>query len=297
MKKKTPMSENIYYDSCLSHSMKNPLAVFSVSAVSIICHVALLLAFFFVSRHVSSQKESFSVINVSMVAFPTQQQSSKSENHPVFNDAKPIKTSDKVAVYKAPSEPIIEAKKAKKTESAKIVNIPSKSIKKKISLKKTTFQPSKIVKNVVQQLEEQLEQSRPSPLEREISRLQDEVKQPHAVKNEKGQSSKSTGYGGQHSEKQMAIYGEQVKYYVEKHWAFSNQMTSDSTDLETILVVKIMPNGSIADLWFEKKSGNKYLDESVYKAVKKSNPLPPLPKEYPDPFLILGLIATPSGFK
>ncbi len=58
-----------------------------------------------------------------------------------------------------------------------------------------------------------------------------------------------------------------------------------------------MQNGKIKDIWFEKKSGNSYFDESAFKAVKKSDPLPKLPKEYFKPYYNLGLIFTPSGLK
>jgi colicin import membrane protein len=74
-------------------------------------------------------------------------------------------------------------------------------------------------------------------------------------------------------------------------------LTGGRTDLEAVLVIKIMPNGEIQDIWFEKKSGNSYFDDSVYKAVKKSNPLPPLPKDYQRPFYNVGLVFTPSGLR
>ena len=45
----------------------------------------------------------------------------------------------------------------------------------------------------------------------------------------------------------------------------------------------------------KKKSSNKYFDDSVFKAVKKSNPLPKLPKGYP--FYKVALRFTPSGLR
>ena len=67
------------------------------------------------------------------------------------------------------------------------------------------------------------------------------------------------------------------------------------SDLETRIMIKIMANGEIKDVWFEKRSGNQYLDESAYKAIVKSNPLPPLPKGYQ--FYQVGLIFTPTGLQ
>ncbi|NVL90332.1 MAG: TonB C-terminal domain-containing protein, partial [Desulfobacterales bacterium] len=38
----------------------------------------------------------------------------------------------------------------------------------------------------------------------------------------------------------------------------------------------------------EKRSGNSYFDDSVFKAVRKSDPLPPLPEGYLGPFYEVG---------
>jgi len=59
------------------------------------------------------------------------------------------------------------------------------------------------------------------------------------------------------------------------------------------VVVTIMRNGAIADPWFEQRSGNAYFDDSVDKAIKKSNPAPPLPPTYAGDRFQFGLIFTP----
>jgi len=58
-----------------------------------------------------------------------------------------------------------------------------------------------------------------------------------------------------------------------------------------------MPNGEIKDIWFDKRSGNSYFDESVQKAVMKSNPVRPHPPEVKRPFVDVGLRFTPEGIK
>jgi len=52
--------------------------------------------------------------------------------------------------------------------------------------------------------------------------------------------------------------------------------------------VKIMKDGKIRDIWFERRSGNAYFDDSAFKAVKKSDPLPPLPQGFSEPFYKVG---------
>jgi colicin import membrane protein len=48
-------------------------------------------------------------------------------------------------------------------------------------------------------------------------------------------------------------------------------------NIEAIIQAKILRNGTVVDLSFEKRSGNRYFDESAMKAIKKASPLPPLP--------------------
>ena len=95
----------------------------------------------------------------------------------------------------------------------------------------------------------------------------------------------------------MVRYKSLMPNHIESKWVFNEQLVGGRTNLVSVIVIKIMPNGEITDIWFEKKSGNSYFDDSVYKAVKKSSPLPPLPREYTRPYYELGLIFTPKGLK
>jgi colicin import membrane protein len=57
----------------------------------------------------------------------------------------------------------------------------------------------------------------------------------------------------------------------------------------------VLPNGQIQDIWFDRPSGNRYLDESARRAILKSNPLPPHPKDLGRPYVTVGLRFTPQG--
>lgn len=48
-------------------------------------------------------------------------------------------------------------------------------------------------------------------------------------------------------------------------------------NITTIIDVKISRSGALEYAGFEKRSGNRYFDDSVLRAVKKSAPFPPLP--------------------
>jgi TonB family protein len=60
-------------------------------------------------------------------------------------------------------------------------------------------------------------------------------------------------------------------------WVLPEATFGGKKNLETIIAIRIAKDGQIEDIQFEKKSGNPYLDESALRAIKKANPLPPLP--------------------
>ncbi len=193
-----------------------------------------------------------------------------------------------------------------------------KKVKTKTSLKKKTFRSARVIKRAIKRIEKKTQNERPYTVKDAIDRLKSEVSKTEAMdqlkKKAEGDDKKEAvggrgggisgegqgipvrpgGMGRQVLEK-IDLYKLEIAYHIEKKWAFSKQLAGGRTDLEAVLVIKIMPTGEIRDIWFEKKSGNSYFDESAFKAVRKSNPLPPLPKEYRRPYYDVGLVFTPSG--
>jgi colicin import membrane protein len=60
-------------------------------------------------------------------------------------------------------------------------------------------------------------------------------------------------------------------------------------NIEAVVQVRIMSNGAITGISFEKKSGLAYFDNSVLRALKKADPLPPLPPWYRENALDIGI--------
>ena len=60
-------------------------------------------------------------------------------------------------------------------------------------------------------------------------------------------------------------------------------------DIEAVIRARISRMGAVADLAFEKSSGNRYFDESAMKAVRKASPFPPLPDGFTDSGVELGI--------
>ena len=77
-------------------------------------------------------------------------------------------------------------------------------------------------------------------------------------------------------------------------WVLSEGALGGKKDLETIIAIRIGKDGRIEDIQFEKKSGNAQLDESALRAIKKANPLPPLPPGFEGDKFDVGVRFTPS---
>ena len=60
-------------------------------------------------------------------------------------------------------------------------------------------------------------------------------------------------------------------------------------NVETIIEVRILSNGEVERLNFEKRSGNRYFDDSAMKAVQKSIPFPPFPEGMMDNYIEMGI--------
>jgi TonB family protein len=60
-------------------------------------------------------------------------------------------------------------------------------------------------------------------------------------------------------------------------------------NIEAIIQARILKNGTVVDLSFEKRSGNRYFDESAMKAIKKASPFPPFPDSIRDNNIDVGI--------
>ena len=289
------MKESMFAPSYLFRGTGNdPLTLFLPFAVSLVCHAIFFAILIYFPIHAPYNKKFLqSVINVSMVTLPAQGSASGPAGQIGLKSKIQSTQTKKAQVFKIPSKTVSVA--------------PKKGREIKESLKKKTFKPSKVVKSAITRIEKQVEDSRPNPVIEAINRLKSKVGSSEAMDiGAKGESltggqggtipggALATGYLAL---KPIDIYKAEIPYHIEKNWAFSEQLSGGDTDLVAVVVIKIMQNGEIKDIWFEKKSGNSYFDESAFKAVKKSDPLPELPKEYLKSYYNLGLIFTPSGLK
>jgi len=79
-----------------------------------------------------------------------------------------------------------------------------------------------------------------------------------------------------------------IQSRVKNNWILPPSLRPKDNVL-TIIEVKILSNGAVERLNFEKRSGNRYVDDSAMKAVQKSIPFPPFPEGMMDSYIEIGL--------
>jgi colicin import membrane protein len=76
---------------------------------------------------------------------------------------------------------------------------------------------------------------------------------------------------------------------IKEAWTIPENLLKEMVDLETVIVIIIERDGKIQKCWFEKKSGNALYDQMAMRAIKKAEPLPPIPKEFNEKTLEIGI--------
>jgi len=275
-----------------------------VIAASLLAHVVLfafVLFFPFPSASMSHVMES-EYIEVDLAAIDAQTpapsrsrpaSSEKADDKDFAPQAKPAATEPR----EEPQDSAVPVKKAptkRLDPSDYVVEKPGPKVKH--SMKKKTVRTAAVHRSAVERIKEDSGKSRPRSVADRINALKSEVEgQSRQLSDQVGSTTGSRGGGSVKDMSQIEIYQAEVAVQLKNNWVFSENLAGKTKGLESRLVIKIMPDGSITDVWYAKRSGNSYLDKSAHKTVMKSDPLPPLPEGYSNYHLMLGF--TPSGLR
>jgi len=208
---------------------------------------------------------------------------------------KPVPVKKSPVTEKVPADAVQAAPEPAQQESVSVS--PDEPLPVKRSVKGKTYNVSRVIDKAIANIEKEVPDSRPRTVLEAIERLE---KEGHTDQPEKGTAGIGTGAAGASGKKTrelLAIYNAEIWHQIQKNWAFSEQMAQTQEGLESVIIMKIMRDGEIRDIWFEKRSGNAYFDDSVLKAIKKSNPLPPLPDGFLGPYYDVGVRFSPSELR
>lgn len=241
-----------------------------MTGLSLLCHILFFSGVLFLPELQSARSYIHSAVEVDLVSLPP------------------------AAVKGVPAKPAKGPEAAKQPQAlgTKVADPPKKPVsvlpiplQVKKFLKKKTYNASKAIKSAIARIEKEASKSRPRSVQQAIDKLKDEVEAGDVVMR----TGTGTGVVGKKTVELLDIYNAEIWHRIQKNWAFSKEMARGRTDLEAIIIVKVMKKGDLRDVWFEKRSGNAYFDDSVSKAIRKSDPLPPLPEGYLNPFYEVGI--------
>ena len=260
--------------------------------ISTACHILIFAGLIFAPGLNFTQNLQPTPINVSLVSMPANYYSPPEKKQP-----KTLPNQTKKAEKKSPAK-VSTAAKTTMEKPAK------KEFKPKTSLKKKTFKTGKVMENAIKEIEKKVETNKPDPITQALEKIKEKVASspPEKAKGERQydteeEMSEGAGGEGSRSFSELDLYLVRIRVRIQNNWAFSEQLAGRHEKLESSLIITIMANGKIKDVYFEKKSGNSHLDESARKAILKSDPLPPLPPEIGRPSLTVGMNFTPSGIQ
>jgi len=234
-------------------------------------------------------------IHVRMVALP--EAVVKSAPPTAIRKTAPVRKRTSTPVRKAPPPDAVSLAPANKA-----VEKPP-TVKEKTSLKRKTFKTEKVVAQAIERLEKDVDESRPDQIDAAIERLQEQVKEQPEPEPDSQEAVRQLNVDGAAREQDakalelIDIYRVEIAFIVQKNWAFSDSLAGEAKDLVTEIAFDVMPDGTISDVWYDKRSGNGYLDESARRAIIKSVPFPPHPAGVIRPAVTVGLRFTPQGVR
>jgi len=127
-------------------------------------------------------------------------------------------------------------------------------------------------------------------------RLASSAKSPNKAQAKTSNLGALSQVGNQDVVDRMQLYYALIWSRIKSQWALPQSILRGETR-EAIIDIQILRNGMIADINFEKRSGNSYFDDSAMKAIKKATPLPPLPDWIRDSSIEVGIRFHSSDLK
>jgi colicin import membrane protein len=141
--------------------------------------------------------------------------------------------------------------------------------------KKPEVSPSELIERAISKIEKKVKSE--EHLDQALSKIEQKTTEKGS---EDGAGREGVGKGGGGVPGTvLQIYLMEVESLIKSNWAYPASMESKK-DLEAIVVIMVKSDGTIVQTKLEKRSTSPIFDDSVIKAVERSNPLPPFPEGY-----------------
>ena len=230
--------------------------------LSVVFHLGIFLAIIFVPDSIPARNIPGVVYEVDLVELPSsrisKQSASSSKGVKLSSPTKKKTTeSRRIASPKIKEKPLIVAKRT----------LDSKKIKPKVKRLSSTQLIDKAISKIEDRVKKEEQEEH---VDRAIQEL--EKKESNADQEGSGASGGSAVAGVS-----MRLYQMEVETHIKSNWAYPVAL-SDSAELEAILLIKADNSGHIISFRFKKRSKDNTFNESVLKAIERSDPLPPFPE-------------------
>lgn len=136
---------------------------------------------------------------------------------------------------------------------------------------------SQLIDQAINKIEKRLQppgktaENQAEHLDQAIARLEQKVRVDSA-----------TGRGGWSLQEStmMSTYLEEVRSRVRANWSYAGSSRAERTPPEAVVLLKVQRDGTVLEANLKRRSANTLFDQSVLRAVQRSDPLPPFPAEF-----------------
>jgi colicin import membrane protein len=232
--------------------------------LSLILHCALFSLLFFFPGYVPTPRIRDTVYEVNLVEMPSIGASKTQKGLTAKTGKRPSarkKTAPAKLIRHAESKkkPVVIAKRT-------LTSKKKKSIKRRASA-------SKLIDRAVSKIERKVKAEEKDPIGQAIARIETRIQAAGAQGRTGGRPTEGII---------IEIYKQEVEDLIKSNWSYAVDITSPERqkDLKAVMVVKVKSSGEIVKSWFKDRSKSIFFDQSVQKAVERSDPLPPFPEGY-----------------
>jgi len=279
----------------LSHFSHDP-RMGGMVVLSLVLHLTAVFAVYFVPN-LASQRTYYSpvysvrLVNVQPAPLPSAGSAESKKETPVVSappaeKAKPKEKEKPVSLATKPKEDPTKVAEA-------IERIRQRREEKKVNTTIDRLRQRQEEKSVDSAIDRIRGEREAKQIDSAIERIRKQVTIGSAGAVETGEAGTGGASSGFMSMKHKMYYN-LIWQRIRSAWVLPEGALGGKKDLETIIAIRIAKDGRIEDIQFEKKSGNPQLDESALRAIKKANPLPPLPPGFEGDKFDVGVRFTPS---
>ncbi len=231
--------------------------------LSLVFHACVFFAIIFVPDSLPSRRVKGVVYEVNLVEMPgsggvkgqgTGQVKAKKGTSVVTKDSK----ARRITAQKKEKKPVIIAKRTTKRKSS--------------SVKKPKASSSQLIDRAISKIERKVKSEDVGDIriENAISRIEGKVG---------GQPGPGRPGAGSPNGISVRLYQMEVEMRIKGNWSYP-VAAGNQTALEAVVIIKVGSDGTIMKSRFEARSGDNIFDQSVMKAIERSDPLPPFPEGY-----------------